>query len=309
MKLQDIDVIVESLKKEMINHKLGSKEYKHYQKKINKLYTDAYSNLTAWDRVYIARHPDRPKAKDIINSLFKDFIEFHGDRYFSDDKSLIGGIAYFNDKPVTVIAQCKGNSLEENMKNNFGMTSPEGYRKAIRLAKQAEKFSRPIINIVDTPGAYPGVSAEERGQGEAIAYLLREFFNIKTPIITIVLSEGGSGGALALSICDKIIMLENAVYSILSPEGFATILWKDSSKAEEASEVMGLTSKDLYDKKIVDVIINEGIGGFNYNYDTIISSLKKEIRNQLDIIRKDNNYLNNRYLKYRSIGVCNEWIC
>ena len=193
---------------------------------------------TAWDIVMLARDSQRPKAKDYIENIVDDFIEFHGDRCFGDDKSIIGGIGRINGKAVTIIGQEKGSSTKEKMERNFGMTNPEGYRKALRLMKQAEKFHRPVITFVDTPGAYPGIGAEERGQGEAIARSLMEMSRLKTPIISIVIGEGSSGGALAICVGDKIAMLENSVYSVLSPEGFASILYKDSSKAKEAAEDM-----------------------------------------------------------------------
>ena len=198
---------------------------------------------TAWDIVMLARDSQRPKAKDYIENIVDDFIEFHGDRCFGDDKSIIGGIGKINGNAVTIIGQEKGSSTKEKMERNFGMTNPEGYRKALRLMKQAEKFHRPVITLVDTPGAYPGIGAEERGQGEAIARSLMEMSRLKTPIISIVIGEGSSGGALAIGVGDKIAMLENSVYSVLSPEGFASILYKDATKNKEASEKMKITAK------------------------------------------------------------------
>ncbi|NTW73217.1 MAG: acetyl-CoA carboxylase carboxyltransferase subunit alpha, partial [Eubacteriaceae bacterium] len=215
----------------------------------------------AWDNVNIARSNTRPTSRDYIENIFDNFIEFHGDRAYGDDKSTIGGIALLNDIPITVIGQQKGRDLKGNIECNFGMPYPEGYRKALRLMKQAEKFGRPIISFVDTPGAYCGLGAEERGQGHAIANNLFELSDLKVPMITIVIGEGGSGGALALSIADEIWMMEYAVYSILSPEGFASILWKDSTKAKEAAELMKLTSFDLFNLKIADKIVPEPDGG------------------------------------------------
>ena len=198
--------------------------------------------ISAWDRVLLARKSDRPKALDYIKYIFDEFMELHGDRLYSDDKAIVGGIAYLDDMPVTVIGEQKGKSTKENMERNFGMPEPEGYRKSLRLMKQAEKFGRPIVTFIDTPGAYPGMGAEERGQGEAIARSMMEMSRLKVPIIAVVIGEGSSGGALAICVSDKIIMLENAIYSILSPEGFASILYKDSSKRKEAAEHMKLTS-------------------------------------------------------------------
>ena len=213
--------------------------------------------LTAWDRVQLSRKIDRPSGSDYIKALFTDFMEFHGDRNYGDDKAIIGGIAKFHGRPVTVIVQEKGTNTKENIAHNFGMPMPEGYRKALRLMKQAEKFHRPVICFVDTPGAFCGIEAEERGQGEAIARNLWELAGLKTPVLSVVTGEGGSGGALALAAGDRVWMLENSVYSILSPEGFASILWKDSTKAKEAAEVMKLTAADLYEKGIIEQVIPE----------------------------------------------------
>lgn len=214
--------------------------------------------LTAWERVHTARRSDRPTAMQYIDKLFTDFIEFHGDRYFRDDPAVVGGIAYFHGVPVTVVAQQKGKgAYEEIIKRNFGMPSPDGYRKAIRLMKQAEKFNRPIICFVDTPGAFCGMDAEERGQGEAIARNLYEMSALKVPVLSVVIGEGGSGGALAMGVGDEVWMLENATYSVLSPEGFAAILWKDASRAEEAASVMKITARDLLELKVIERIIEE----------------------------------------------------
>ncbi len=216
-----------------------------------------YQDIPAWERVQISRKADRPSGNSYIQALFPDFIELHGDRYYGDDKAIVGGIAQFHGRPVTVIAQTKGCTTKENIERNFGMPSPEGYRKALRLMKQAEKFHRPVICFVDTPGAFCGLEAEERGQGEAIARNLYEMSNLKTPILSIVVGEGGSGGALAMAVADEVWMLENAVYSILSPEGFASILWKDGGRAEEAAELMKMTANDLLGLGIVEQVIPE----------------------------------------------------
>ena len=213
--------------------------------------------LTAWDRVQISRKVDRPSGSDYIEALFTDFMEFHGDRNYGDDKAIVGGIAKFHGRPVTVIVQEKGTNTKENIAHNFGMPMPEGYRKALRLMKQAEKFHRPVLCFVDTPGAFCGIEAEERGQGEAIARNLWELAGLKTPVLSVVTGEGGSGGALALAAGDQVWMLENSIYSILSPEGFASILWKDSTKAKEAAAVMKLTASDLYEKGIIEQVIPE----------------------------------------------------
>ena len=220
-------------------------------------HADINPYLTAWERVQLSRKTDRPSGSDYIEALFTDFMEFHGDRNYGDDRAVIGGIAKFHGRPVTVIVQEIGTNTKENIAHNFGMPMPEGYRKALRLMKQAEKFHRPVICFVDTPGAFCGIEAEERGQGEAIARNLRELAGLKTPVLSIVTGEGGSGGALALAAGDQVWMLENSVYSILSPEGFASILWKDSTKAKEAAAVMKLTASDLYQKGIIEQVIPE----------------------------------------------------
>ncbi|MDY2627129.1 MAG: acetyl-CoA carboxylase carboxyltransferase subunit alpha [Lachnospiraceae bacterium] len=240
------------------------------------------SNLNAWERVRISRKKDRPVGEDYIQALFDDFMEFHGDRYYGDDRAVVGGIGWFHGKPVTVIAQAKGKTTKENIDHNFGMPSPDGYRKALRLMKQAEKFNRPVICFVDTPGAFCGLEAEERGQGEAIARNLYEMSSIKVPVLSIVIGEGGSGGALAMAVADEVWMLENAVYSILSPEGFASILWKDSKRADEAAEIMKLTAEDLKKMGIIEQIIREPA---EYTCDKMVkvcSSLEKRITAFLD---------------------------
>ena len=226
-------------------------------KKQSSEHTGINPYLTAWDRVQLSRKIDRPSGSDYIEALFTDFMEFHGDRNYGDDRAIIGGMAKFHGRPVTVIVQEKGTNTKENIAHNFGMPMPEGYRKALRLMKQAEKFHRPVICFVDTPGAFCGIEAEERGQGEAIARNLWELAGLKTPVLSVVTGEGGSGGALALAAGDQVWMLENSVYSILSPEGFASILWKDSTKAKEAAAVMKLTASDLYQKGIIEQIIPE----------------------------------------------------
>lgn len=273
-------------------------------KRLENLIEEDYNNLTPWDRVIMSRDKDRPKAIDYINGLLDDFVELHGDQLYSDDKSIIAGLGYLNNIPVTLIAQSKGKTLEENIEKNFGATNPEGFRKAIRLAKQAEKFKRPIITIVDTSGAYPGRGAEERGQARAIASCLETFGNLGVPIITIVIGEGGSGGALALSLGNKIYMLENAIYSILSPEGYASILYKDSHKASLCASKMKLTSYDLLGFNIVDKVIIEGKEGILNRFNEIILELKNTLYNDLKKYRKLSceEIRNERYQKYRSIG-------
>ncbi|MCF7924849.1 MAG: acetyl-CoA carboxylase carboxyltransferase subunit alpha [Candidatus Izimaplasma sp.] len=235
------------------------------------------TKLTAWDRVLLARHQSRPKAKEFIDYLSPDFIELHGDRLFRDDPSIIGGIGTIEGNVFTIIAQQKGSSTEDNIKRNFGMPHPEGYRKALRLMQQAEKFKRPILTLIDTPGAYPGIGAEERGQGQAIAMNLMEMSKLTVPIITVIIGEGGSGGALAIGFANKMLMLENSIFSILSPEGYASILWKDASKAAQAAEVMKLTAYDLKDFQIIDEIIKEPPGGAHFDKEKVFTETKKAI--------------------------------
>ena len=259
---------------------------------------------SAWDRVVLARKAERPKALDYINNIFTDFIELHGDRNFGDDKSIVGGIAELDGLPVTVIGEQKGKNAKENIDRNFGMPNPEGYRKALRLMKQAEKFNRPIITFIDTPGAYPGMGAEERGQGEAIARNLFEMSNLKVPTISIVIGEGSSGGALALGVTDVIIMLENAVYSILSPEGFASILYKDASKSQEAAEKMKITSTELKRLGVIDSIVKEPEGGAQEDFKKVFNDLKNMILKDINGLSKKSQeeLVEQRYEKYRKIG-------
>ncbi len=260
--------------------------------------------ITAWDRVEIARNPKRKTALDYIENIFDEFIELHGDRNFKDDKAIVCGLGRIGDKNFTIIAEQKGRTTKENIERNFGMPNPESYRKAIRFMKQAEKFKRPVITFIDTKGAYPGIGAEERGQGEAIAKSMFEMAKLKVPIIAIVIGEGSSGGALAIGVANKVIMLENAIYSILSPEGYSSILWKDSSRYKEAAEKMKLTAKDLYDLKVIDKIIKEPKEDNEENFKKISSNLKKEISSTIIEMNKLNteDIVQNRYDKFRNIG-------
>ncbi len=260
-----------------------------------------HNQAAAWDRVQISRMKDRPVGSDYIGALFTDFIEFHGDRYFADDKAVIGGIARFHGKPVTVIAQAKGTNTKENIERNFGMPSPDGYRKALRLMKQAEKFGRPVICFVDTPGAFCGLEAEERGQGEAIARNIYEMSGLTVPILSIIIGEGGSGGALAMATADQVWMLENSIYSILSPEGFASILWKDSGKAKEAAEVMRLTARDLYEMGIVERVFSEPAHYTVQNLREVTRPMEREIGRFLEAARQVSaeELVSRRYERFR----------
>ncbi|MDR2444918.1 MAG: acetyl-CoA carboxylase carboxyltransferase subunit alpha [Spirochaetaceae bacterium] len=239
-------------------------------------------NETVWRRVELARHPDRPNALDYIERIFDGFIELHGDRTYGDDPAIIGGLAFFEGRPVTIIANQKGRTLKENMFRNHGMGNPEGYRKALRLAKQAEKFRRPVITFVDTAGAFPGIGAEERGIGEAIARNLRDFSQLRTPVICIIIGEGGSGGALGIGIGDKIYMLENAIYSVISPEGFASILLHDSTKAKEAAAMLRMTSLDLLQFGIINGVIAEASGGAQNDPAFSAARIRDVLKRELD---------------------------
>ncbi len=277
---------------------------KKIKEEIESYKNEAMSNLTAWDRVLLARHQSRPTALEYIKYMFDEFIELHGDRLYRDDKSIVGGIGTINGINVTIIAQQKGKTLEENLERNFAMPHPEGYRKALRLMKQAEKFRRPIITLIDTPGAYPGLEAEERGQGEAIARNLMEMAGFTVPVIAIVIGEGGSGGALALGVANKVLMLENSIYSILSPEGYATILWKDATLASKAAGVMKLTSFDLEEYGIIDRIIKEPLGGAHYNREETFKNTKRAILEELtELVKLQPFELREaRIDKYRNYG-------
>lgn len=257
--------------------------------------------IKAWDRLTLARMIERPNAEDYIKLIFNNFFELHGDRNYRDDKSIIAGIGVLDNIPVTIIGIQKGKNLKENMERNFGSPCPEGYRKALRLMKQAEKFNRPIICFINTSGAYCGVEAEERGQGEAIARNLMEMAKIKVPIISIVIGEGGSGGAIALACGDRVWALENSVYSILSPEGFASILLKDSSKAQDVAEIMGITSYDLLEKGIIEKIIEEPIGGAQNDINFVADKIKSNLIDEIRFLKTKNtdDLLNERYERYR----------
>ncbi|MDR1986686.1 MAG: acetyl-CoA carboxylase carboxyltransferase subunit alpha [Treponema sp.] len=262
----------------------------------------------AWKRVELARHPQRPYALDYIHRIFTGFIELHGDRCFGDDPALIGGLGLLEGRPVTILANQKGRTLKENRYRNYGMANPEGYRKALRLARQAEKFHRPIVTFVDTAGAYPGLGAEERGIGEAIARNLRDFSQLKTPIVCIIIGEGGSGGALGLCVGDKIYMLENAIYSVISPEGCASILLRDSARAKDAAAMLRITSGDLLDFKVINGIIPEPPGGAHQDPDAAAGTIKQILVKELQDLGDRNPSVLVRYRnqKIRKIGHWNE---
>src|SRR5690625_4013849 len=274
------------------------------EKRLTTLENDIYSNLKPWDRVQMARHQQRPTTLDYIQVLFDDFIEFHGDRLFGDDAAIISGIAKYKGKPITVIGHQRGKDTKENIHRNFGMPHPEGYRKALRHMKQAEKFKRPIICFVDTKGAYPGKAAEERGQSEAIARNLMEMAGLTVPIVCIVIGEGGSGGALAISVGDHIHMLENATYSVISPEGAAALLWKDATMAKQAAERLKITSYDLKELGILDDIIPEPKGGAHRNLKEQVTHINQVIERSLYELEQKTTeeLLEDRWQKYKKIG-------
>lgn len=258
---------------------------------------------SAWEKVEIARNPKRKTALDYINNIFDEFIELHGDRNFKDDKAIVCGLARIKEQAYTVIGEQKGRTTKENIERNFGMPNPESYRKAIRFMKQAEKFKRPVITFIDTKGAYPGIGAEERGQGEAIAKSMFEMSRLKVPIIAIVIGEGSSGGALAIGVANKVYMLENAIYSILSPEGYSSILWKDSTRYKEAAEKMKLTAKELYKLNIIDKIIEEPLEISDENFIQLTKTMRKNIKSEIAKMQKlnENEIVENRYKKFREI--------
>lgn len=279
-------------------------EKKRLKREMEDLLKKAKSELEPFDRVYLARHKERPKADEFIDHLIREKVYLSGDRLFGEDYCLIGGIGKFNGRSVTFLGTKKGRSMEENINTNFGMPNPEGYRKAQRLMNQANKFGRPIITFIDTSGAYPGLGAEERGQGEAIARSIMNSFSLKVPIISVVTGEGGSGGALALGVGNKVLLFENSVYSILSPEGFSSIIWKDASKARDASKIMKLTAQDLFDLKVIDRVIEEDISflkeDFSMNMNRLGEALEEELKGLEKVSR--NRLQSDRVEKFRRIG-------
>ena len=269
-----------------------------------------YSGLTAWQRTQIARHPKRPHTLDLIGLLMEDWVELHGDRVFGDDKAIVGGLASFDGEPVVVIGHQKGRDTRENIARNFGMPHPEGYRKALRLMQLAAKFGKPIITFIDTPGAYPGLGAEERGQAEAIARNLREMAGLATPIVSVVNGEGGSGGALAIGVGNRVLMLEYAIYSVISPEGCAAILWGDGAKAPEAAEIMRVTAPDLLKLGVIDAIVPEPVGGAHRNWEATAASLRAALHDHLWQLRSrsETELIEERQEKFRRIGVFEETV-
>jgi len=280
-------------------------EIKSLQARLRKLQEDTFANLTSWQKVQLARHPNRPKFLDLVELIFDNFLPLHGDRLYADDQAIVGGLAKMGNERILIIGHQKGESVKENLVRNFGMAHPEGYRKAQRLMDLAEKFSKPIVTFIDTPGAYPGVEAEGRGQAEAIADNLERMAQLKVPFLTIIVGEGGSGGALGIGMGDKVLMLENAIYSVISPEGCAAILWKDQTKAEEAAKVLHLTSQELLKLKLIDDTIPEPRGGAHRNIEEVAINIKQAIIDYLQEVKglSGEDLVQKRYKRYRKIGI------
>ncbi len=276
--------------------------------KIKKTKREIYAHLTPWQKVKLARHPRRPYALDYIRGIFENFQELHGDRRFGDDQALIGGIAYLQHRPVMVLGQQKGRDLKENVRRNFGCPNPEGYRKALRLMQLAEQFSLPVVSFIDTPGAYPGIGAEERHVAEAIAVNLREMSILKTPVVAVVIGEGGSGGALGIGVADRVFVFENAYYSVISPEGCAAILWKDATKAPDAAAVLKMSAADLKQRGVIDGILKEPLGGAHTDPKACIKTVKNLLEEKIPILMQlpIETLLQQRYEKFRRIGVFEE---
>ena len=305
--IKNLEIEIEKLKDPYNQDGLSevnTKKISESQKEIDEKLEEIYSNLDAWQTTLVARHEDRPKAKFFIDNLFENFIPLSGDRFYGEDKSVLAGFAKFNEKSVLVIGQEKGNSLETRIERNFGMMRPEGYRKTIRLMRLANKFNIPIISFIDTPGAYPGVGAEERGQAEAIAKSIECCMSLSVPTFAIIIGEGGSGGAIALASSNKVIMLENAIYSVISPEGCATILWRDAKRTLDAAKAMKLSSKNLLELKVIDEIISEPIGGAHRDRDLILNNVRKSIENNLNEFSNmsGDEVFNHRKNKFLTIG-------
>ncbi len=281
-----------------------SSEIKRLEDKLERLRRDIYGNLSAWQKVQIARHPARPYTLDYINAIMTDFLELHGDRLFGDDKALITGLAKLDGRKVVVMGHQKGRDIKENLKRNFGCAHPEGYRKALKAMQMAEKFGLPVVIFIDTPGAYPGIGAEERGQAQAIAFNLREMMRIATPMVAVVIGEGGSGGALGIGVADRVCVLENAYYSVISPEGCAAILWKDGAKAQEAAEVLKLTGQDLLKRGIIDKVIPEPLGGAHRDPSKMAENVKEAVVAYLDELKGQDpkELMQARYRKFRAMG-------
>jgi len=307
--LRELAMQLDALRQQSLESNLDlQKEITAIEQKIEKTRSEIYTHLTPWQRVQIARHPKRPYALDYVGMLCEDFIELHGDRQFRDDRALVGGTAFFNGQAVMVIAQQKGRDTKEKIARNFGMPQPEGYRKALRLMKMAEKFNLPVLSFIDTPGAYPGIGSEERHVSEAIAVNLREMAMLKVPTIAVVVGEGGSGGALGIGVTDRVVIFENSYYSVISPEGCAAILWKDGTAAPQAAEALKLNASTLIDLGVVEDVIPEPLGGAHYDPQKAGQALGRCLQKHLKTISKlpVKKLLDARYARYRKLGVFEE---
>ncbi|MFH1259949.1 MAG: acetyl-CoA carboxylase carboxyltransferase subunit alpha [Elusimicrobiota bacterium] len=302
----ELEMKIRELRNFAITEKMDfSEEISILEEKCNKMKLEIFGSLTAWQKVQLARHPRRPYTMDYIRLLSKDFLEIHGDRAFGDDLSIIGGLATFEDEPIMIIGHQKGRTVQENMQRNFGMPHPEGYRKAERLMRLAEKFKIPLVTLIDTPGAYPGIGAEERGQAEAIGRNLWVMAQLKIPFIALVIGEGGSGGALALALADRVLMLENSIYSVITPEGCAAILFRDAGKSGDAAKALKLTSNDLLGLKVIDEIIPEPLGGAHCDVEFTAEAVRQVLKKSLQELRKNTieELVELRYQKFRKMGV------
>ncbi|MBI1976945.1 MAG: acetyl-CoA carboxylase carboxyltransferase subunit alpha [Candidatus Omnitrophica bacterium] len=305
----EIERKIEELRSVTADKKLDFEpEIRKLEARLEKMKKEVFSNLTPWQKIQLARHPKRPLTLDYVRMIFSDFVELHGDRLFGDDKALVGGLAFFEKRPMMILGHQKGRDIKENIRRNFGSAHPEGYRKAMRLMAMAEKFHLPLVCFVDTPGAYPGIGAEERGQAHAIAENIRFMASLHIPVIVIVIGEGGSGGALGVGMGDRICVLENAYYSVISPEGCSAILWKDRTKAREAAECLKLTAKDLLEFKLIDRIIEEPLGGAHRDADAMALRVKSVIQEYLDEFEKidTDELVQQRYEKFRRMGIFEE---
>ena len=303
--ISDLEQQIASLQKMAEQHGLDvRKEVAVLEQKLARMKEESYRNLTSMERVQLARHPKRPYTRDYIGLCFTDFIELHGDRMFRDDEAIVGGWARLDGRTVMVIGQQKGRDMKENLRCNFGMPHPEGYRKALRLMQMAEKFGHPVVTLIDTPGAYPGIGAEERGQAEAIARNLREMARLRVPLVAVVIGEGGSGGALALGVADRVIMLENSVYSVITPEGCAAILWKTASAKDKAAEAMKMTAGDLNQLGVIDEVIPEPFGGAHTDWPTTADVLREALVRHLVELSElsPDDLLPKRWEKYLAMG-------
>ena len=301
--LIELEARIEALRRS--NHPGRDAEAGRLEERLQRLQRKAFGKLTAWQRVQLARHPRRPYALDLIRLLTEDFVELHGDRVYGDDRAIVGGLARMDGRPIVIVGHQKGRDTDEKLQRNFGMPHPEGYRKALRLMRLAERFRKPILTLIDTPGAYPGVGAEERGQAEAIARNLREMAGLPTPIVAVVTGEGGSGGALALGVADRVLMLEHAIYSVISPEGCAAILWEDARRAKDAAEVLRITAPDLLKLGVIDDVIPEPPGGAHRNWQAAAQAIQRAVGAALAELAalSPGELVQQRYAKFRRMGI------